>query len=220
MAKLAKRFGNKKENVAVMVSKRANKLGISAEAALIILAKENDFGTSTYQRILDPSKQAEVRNALPSVMFPSAQPPARASGRKSKMHTIAVAKKNPFPEMIAYLIQDEQLRDRCRDNLLAKSHFDRAINQATLVLEDRIRKKSELGGMTGEPLVGKAFNADISKTLLRVSTMTLMTKEDSPTYCAALCQRFATKRTTTSQRNSRGRMRCVFARSSMCCCAW
>ena len=45
MSKLAKHFGNKRENVNVMVSKKANKLGISAEAALIVLAKENGIGT-------------------------------------------------------------------------------------------------------------------------------------------------------------------------------
>jgi uncharacterized protein (TIGR02391 family) len=170
MSKLTKRFGNTKENVNVMVSKKANKLGISAEAALIILAKENDIGTSTYQRTLDPSKQAEVRNALPSVIFPGAQTSVRASGMKSKSHTITVAKKNPFPEMIAYLIQDQQLRERCRDILLASSHFDRPIREATLILEDRIRKKSGLGRMNGDPLVGAAFNPELSKTLLRVAS--------------------------------------------------
>jgi uncharacterized protein (TIGR02391 family) len=170
MGKLAKKLGNTIANVNVMVSYRANKLGISAEAALIVLAKENGIGTSSYQRTLDPSKQAEVRDALPSIIFPGAQTSTRANGRKSKSHTITVAKKQPLREMIAYLIQDQQLLGRCRDILLAPSHFDRPINQATLVLEDRIRKKSGLAGMTGDPLVGAAFNPEISKTLLRVSS--------------------------------------------------
>jgi uncharacterized protein (TIGR02391 family) len=170
LSKLAKLFGNKIENVRVMVSKKANKRGISAEAALILLAKENEIGTGTYQRSLDASKQAEVRDALPGIIFPVAQSAAPAKGKKPKHTVISVAKKQPLREMVSYLLQDQQLRERCRDILLASSHFDRPIREATLILEDRIRKKSGLGGMNGDALVGAAFNPELSKTLLRVAS--------------------------------------------------
>ena len=59
---------------------------------------------------------------------------------------------------------------RCKDILLARSHFDRPINQATLVLEDRIRNKAEPPTrLVGENLVRYAFNADLSRTVLKIS---------------------------------------------------
>ena len=54
---------------------------------------------------------------------------------------------------------------------MASANFDRPINQATLVLEDRIRKKAQLeANLVGESLVGHAFKEDISKTVLRVAS--------------------------------------------------
>jgi Protein of unknown function (Hypoth_ymh) len=49
----------------------------------------------------------------------------------------------------------------------ASDHFDRAINQATQILEERVRKKvPSLEGMTGMPLFGKAINPEPSKSLI------------------------------------------------------
>jgi uncharacterized protein (TIGR02391 family) len=66
-------------------------------------------------------------------------------------------------------ITDEKLKSRCSDILSAPGNFDRVINQATLVLEDRIRKQSGLTQLSGVDLVNKALNSDLSKSLLRVS---------------------------------------------------
>jgi len=72
---------------------------------------------------------------------------------------------------IEYLIEDQELRSRCQDILMASANFDRPINQATLVLEDRMRKKAEpTAKLVGENLVGYAFNEEISKTVLRVAS--------------------------------------------------
>jgi uncharacterized protein (TIGR02391 family) len=70
-----------------------------------------------------------------------------------------------------HLLQDPALRARCLDLLAAGSRYDRAINQATLVLEDRIRRKAKPPtAMTGEPLVNFAFKEDLSKTALQVAS--------------------------------------------------
>lgn len=67
-------------------------------------------------------------------------------------------------------IEDTELRDRCSDILSAPSDFDRVINQATLVLEDRIRAKSGVGSnLSGVNLVNKALNTNPEKTILLVS---------------------------------------------------
>ena len=172
MVKIAKKIG-KKEITAInkMVSKKAAKLGISAEAALILLAKEHGIGTSTYQRSLDVTKQAEVRDALPLIFAP-ARTVSHAgkikSGNKAKP---AVSKRESLKLAIEYLIEDQELRSRCQDILIAPANFDRPINQATLVLEDRIRKKAQpTKKLVGENLVGYAFNEEILKTVLCVAS--------------------------------------------------
>lgn len=68
------------------------------------------------------------------------------------------------------LIKDDKLKSRCADLLSASGHFDRVINQATLVLEERIREKlPEFTTEIGLVLVGKAINGELAKTRLRFS---------------------------------------------------
>src|SRR5882724_12359938 len=72
MEKVARKAG-KKELHAVngMVSRTASQQGISAEAALVLLAKKYGIGASTYQRRLDADKQSQVRAALPTLFTSS-----------------------------------------------------------------------------------------------------------------------------------------------------
>jgi hypothetical protein len=74
MSKIAKKI-NTRDITAInrMVYRKSRNLGISSEAALIILAKEYDIGTSTYQRSLDATKQAEVMYALQTIFAPKAR---------------------------------------------------------------------------------------------------------------------------------------------------
>ncbi len=172
MSKIAQKIGNKKlTTVNVMVSKKAAKLGISAESALILLAKEHGIGTATYQRSLDSAKQSEIRDALP-YMFASNQSDAGIVKGKvpvSKKSAPITSKRAILKSAIEYLIQDDELRERCADLLLAGSKFDRAINQATLVLEERIRTKAiPTTALVGENLVNFAFKDDLTKTILEV----------------------------------------------------
>lgn len=172
MSKIAKKLGKKNiVDVNGMVSKKASKLGISAEAALIILAKEYGIGTSTYQRKLDATKQAEVRDALPTIFAPARTTNNASKSKNGNGTKPIISKKTSLKLAIEYLIEDQELRSRCQDILMASANFDRPINQATLVLEDRIRKKSQpKQKLVGENLVGYAFNEDISKTVLRVES--------------------------------------------------
>ncbi len=68
------------------------------------------------------------------------------------------------------LIKDPELKSRCSDLLSASEHFDRVINQATQVLEERMRRKlPEFSGDIGLVLVGKAINGELSKTRIKFS---------------------------------------------------
>jgi len=171
MGKIAAKLGKKEIKVVNgMVSRRAAKLGISAEAALVILARENEIGTSTYQRKLDGAKQEEIRVNL-TAFFPAQRRNTVIGAKNSRPLKSTVSKRTSLKFAIEYLIQDQELRARCQDILLASSNFDRPVNQATLVLEDRIRKKAQPPNkLVGENLVGYAFNEDLARTVLRVAS--------------------------------------------------
>jgi hypothetical protein len=63
-----------------------------------------------------------------------------------------ISKRARLKSAIEYVIQDPDLLSRCGDLLIASYNFDGAINQATLVLEDRIRKKAQPPSSSGETL--------------------------------------------------------------------
>lgn len=168
--KIAEKLGKKKrENVNVMVSQMAHKFGISSEAALVILAKQLNIGTANYQKKLEPNKQAEIRDLLPIIFTERIKTkiPQKSSSYKTK---VKLSRRTKLKAAIDYLIEDQELKDRCQDLFLASSKFDRPINQATLVLEDRIRKKAQpIQPLVGVNLVNYAFKGDLTKTILEVS---------------------------------------------------
>jgi len=167
--KIAAKLNLGRTTVNVRVSQKASKLGISSEAALIILAKELGIGTAHYQRKLNPAQQTEVRDSLPSIFAPQSRSRKGIEAKTGQIKRQA-NRRTILKSTIEYLLQDKDLIERCGDLLLAQSNFDRAINQATQVLEERIRKKSlPKERLVGENLVGYACNADLAKTVLKMS---------------------------------------------------
>jgi hypothetical protein len=169
LAKVAAARRKPEKYIRETVSKFAHRHSVSSEAAIVTMAKKSGIGTAVYQRKLEPSKQAEVRDLL------TRSAPERAAtmraGKQPTRRTKPASKRSSLKTATSHLLQDAILRSRCLDLLDARSGFDRAINQATLVLEDRIRKKAKPPSpMTGEPLVNFAFKDDISKTVLRVAS--------------------------------------------------
>jgi uncharacterized protein (TIGR02391 family) len=73
--------------------------------------------------------------------------------------------------MILESLKDKTLLARCGDLLTADDHFDRAVNQATQVLEDRIRSKSQSAlALTGTQLANAMIKQDIEKSPLILSS--------------------------------------------------
>jgi uncharacterized protein (TIGR02391 family) len=161
------------KSVNVLVSKKASSLGVSSESALVLIAKGLGIGVSTYQRKLDQQKQSEIRDILPTIFYKSDsnnENSLKKAEQGKKVQPITNIKHSGFKESIEYILDDQQLKERCTDLLNARAHFDRPINQATLVLEDRIRSKAQpTERMEGIKLVNHAFNSDLSKTVLQVS---------------------------------------------------
>lgn len=70
------------------------------------------------------------------------------------------------------MISDEGLRSRCKDLLEAEDHFDRAITQATLILEDRLRKiTGSADELIGTSLVNRVISGDSAKSMIVFSAV-------------------------------------------------
>lgn len=171
LKKVAKKLSRDVQKVRVNNSRKASKLAISPEAALILTAKELNIGVASFQRKLEPAKQTEIRDALPSIFKPRENKYSNDSSSSQKHRANPPNQKAMLRAAIEYLISDDELKDRCENLILAKSNFDIAINQATLILEDRIRKKAPPPKhLVGVDLVSYAINGDLSKTILQVSS--------------------------------------------------
>ena len=64
-------------------------------------------------------------------------------------------------------LKDVELKSRCADLLRAHDHFERAVNIATTVLEDRLRQKTgQTTTVSGADLVNNFVKSEISKSPL------------------------------------------------------
>jgi hypothetical protein len=164
LGKLVTKTGKRIKYVREQVSKRGTKLGISAEAALILWAKEHGIGTGTFQRGLEPHIQEQVRANLPAVF---------AAGPSPKRNGRVKAAKAPRPisalrAAVDYLLGDEELKRRCTVLLTAKDSFDRVFREATTVLDDRLKRLAQIKGkINPDALVAKTLHP--SKAILVVS---------------------------------------------------
>lgn len=167
--KLCKATGLRPDAIRVKVSQLASKMRAPSEVAFVLLAHRHGIGTAVYQRNLDPGMQAAIRDALAtSEATPRHPNPPKAATTTEKR---PASRRDILKGVIDLLIHDEQLRSKCEDILLARSNYDRPINQATLVLEDRIRKKVKPPtSVVGETLVNYAFNEKLEKTRLQVAS--------------------------------------------------
>jgi uncharacterized protein (TIGR02391 family) len=169
VAKLCKATKLEPNAVRVRVSHLASKKRVASQVALVLLAHQHGIGTAVFQRTLDPSMQAAIRDALDEPEHVTRR--VGSTGISKTAEKRSASKRDIIKGIIELLIHDQQLRNKCGDILLARANYDRPINQATLVLEDRIRRKVKPPtAMVGETLVNYAFNERLEKTRLRVAS--------------------------------------------------
>lgn len=162
LGKIAQKTRKKPQYLREQISRRAGKLGVSSLAAQVMWAQDLRIGvTSVLNRF------AEIREEIRSAQGQRSGPvqrtiKAHSARQKRKTKPISAA-------TIDALLQDEQLRQRCKDLLTANKHFDRVFREATTVLDDRLQVKSTLDGMKPSDLVGKALNPDPQKAIIVVS---------------------------------------------------
>jgi len=167
LSKMAKRLGKPKKYVRERISKKASRLAVASESAQVLWAKELNLGTSVALRKLPPHMQEQVRGALPT-LFAGGE--ARTSAKPAKPTSGRAKRVDPLSLATDYLLADPDLNSRCRDLLKKSRHQDRALREATTVLEDRIKCLAGIcGPINPEPLVNKAVNPDPAKAILIVS---------------------------------------------------
>jgi uncharacterized protein (TIGR02391 family) len=166
LQKMVAKTGKGKKYLREQISKKASKQGISSTAAQLIWAKQLGLGIANALHKLPADLRQEVRSV--GVPLPSA-----ASSRTTNGKTAAPQRRNAEPitaATIDILLQDAQLRTRCKDLLQAKKHFDRVFREATTVLDDRLKKKTGITDMNPKNLVGKALTPDPAKAVIEVSS--------------------------------------------------
>lgn len=166
LKKLQKATGGKPlKYIREQVSKKAGRQGISSAAAQIVWAKEQGIGITHALNKLPAEIREEVRIAqrvgvVPASVRSVAAKPTRTEARRSSAITAAT---------VNSLLQDQTLRERCKDLLRARRHFDRVFREATTVLDDRLKTKSGIKNMNPVSLVGKVLNPDPKKAVLEIS---------------------------------------------------
>jgi uncharacterized protein (TIGR02391 family) len=165
LKKLSQKTGKEEKYLREQICKKASQLGIYSEAYLILWAKKLKIGTLRVERKISknfPQILDQIRESMPYFL----EAP-RAFKRKRERISQTIS----YPSLrlaIENLIDDEDLKSRCKDLLRTKKYFDRVFREATTILEDRIRNISEIDAR-GVDLVAKALNPDPNKAVIKVS---------------------------------------------------
>ena len=120
LGKIAAKRGGAVNLVRVLVSKKARKLSISPQAALVLLAADHNVPTTVYQRKLASEIKAEIRAGLHNVSgAASAGTSSARLGNKNRgtRSERSISDKQVVKRAIVLLIRDPQLRSRCSDIL-------------------------------------------------------------------------------------------------------
>lgn len=124
------------------------------------------IGATTFLNRQPSFVRDEVRTA--SVGNGEVPTGAQSTGSPRSKNRRSSGKPSPGP-IVDMVLEDAQLRDRCRDLLTAKKNFDRVFREATTVFDDRLKKVSGIQRMNPQALIGKALNPDPQKAVLEIS---------------------------------------------------
>jgi len=163
LEKMARRRKKPIKYVRELISKRASRLSIASEAAQVLIAKDLGISTATLLRKLPSNVQEQIHRA-------SNPPPAPGEKSRGGVSTQKRKPRDPLGAALESLLSDHELRGRCSDLLRKQKHSDRALREATTVLENRIRSYCpNHDNLNPEPLINTVLNADLNKAFILVS---------------------------------------------------
>jgi len=167
LEKLAKKTGKPAQYLREQISRKAGKQGISSEVALVLWCRKIGIGATTFLNKQPTIVRDEVRSASAG----SSDGPLRVQSAANAPSKNRKAPGKPaFGPIVDMVLQDRQLRDRCRDLLTARKNFDRVFREATTVFDDRLKKLSGIQRMKSQDLIGKALSPDPQKAVLEISS--------------------------------------------------
>lgn len=137
MAAKLKRGRRGVQSVREAISRRASRLGVTHEAAQILLAAEMGISTGRAFSKLTPHAQQQVQAHRSR---PAEAPRAVASARSTaKPRRSARNGDDALRAAVNGLLTDPELAEECADILKGPRGFRRAVTHATQVLESRLR---------------------------------------------------------------------------------
>lgn len=145
------------------ISKFASRHSITSEAAQILIAKNLGISTATLLRKLPPNVQDQIHRT------------SNLGSAGNRSHSVVSTQqrhkpRDPLGAALELLLSDHELRGRCSDLLRKQKHSDRALREATTVLENRIRSYCpNHSDLNPEPLINTVLNADINKAFIVIS---------------------------------------------------
>jgi uncharacterized protein (TIGR02391 family) len=163
--KMAEKSGKSKQYIREQISRRAGSQSVSSLSAQLIWAKGMGVGVTTALNRAGAEVRDEVRHgqAVPVHAIKLVSNGTVRPTHQKKAKVLGAAEIN-------FVLSDDELRDRCKDLLLAKKHYDRVVREATTVFDDRLKNVSGIHNLNPVPLVGKALNPDPAKAVVVVST--------------------------------------------------
>jgi len=152
--KLAARTGKSPQYIREQISRRASRLSIPSEAAQVLWAKEFGIGTAGFQRRLEPHVQHQIASVLSRGSAKPAPPPSKGPVQRRPQRSTA-----PLRWTIDFLLSDHELNGRCGDLLRARKSYDRVFREATVVLDERLKRLGHISGkMNPAALVAKVLH--------------------------------------------------------------
>jgi hypothetical protein len=146
LEKMARKSGKSTKYLREQISRRASRQSVTSAAAQLIWAQGLGIGIANSPNMKFGEVRQEVRDAR------AASASALTSMRGSTTRQLATPPKREAKPItsstIKALLQDNQLHARCADLLRAKKHFDRAIREATTVLDNRLKTKTGIKNMS------------------------------------------------------------------------
>lgn len=134
LKKMAKKLGRAEQSVRESISHKAARQHLVSEAVQVTWAQELGISPGAAFRKLAPHHQQQVQERL------RAQAPRSAGSPRAVPRRAGRRASDRVREAVNLLLTDQELKDRCADLLRGRKKLDRPVNQATLVLEDRLRK--------------------------------------------------------------------------------
>lgn len=179
LGKIKQKTGKPEQYVREQISKRANNFGISSEAYLVVWAKNLGLGTASYQRLLSPHIQMEIRSILPFLKKKRRQLTSNAKSQPTETLTIQRA-----TSLQGFRFKNYDLHPEIKRTVLSRfnsKQYADAVEAAFKLVIKRVKEyiKEKTGEeIDGDPAMNRAFGIEKQDPLVKVNNLILREERD------------------------------------------